>query len=431
MRYAGITGFKVASMKRRQAIHAGYFTVMKAWITVAVFIQACVVSGVTASEWRGEYPDREKRTMLILEQRGNLVDVYYRNTFSPAGAISTVTFEMKSAMDNLRSPVAFPLTMVARGDSPLKIATLTITDTTGRWNPNLYYNWSFGAPKSEHTGSVVYQLPYEREKKFRVCQGYNGPSTHRGEFAYSIDWMMPTGTPVCAAREGTVAAIEDRYGEGKFNRSFIPKTNYVFIQHVDGSVARYCHIVQGGAKVRPGQMVRAGDVIALSGNSGYSAGPHLHLDVCHPIDGNHRETVPVAFVTAFSKSETLLEGNVYYHDGGAMSSPRPVIDTDAIVLCRGIKNNEPAGAATSFRSGDDILLYIPIFTAGEYELKTVFRKELDQTDARSSSWRTHRSWWYSTSTLKTADMRDAAGQWKADVYVDGSMLRSLTFSVTR
>lgn len=52
--------------------------------------------------------------------------------------------------------------------------------------------------------------------------------------------------------------------------------NFVFIQHSDGTVVHYVHIMKGGSLVSVGQRVLQGEIIALSGDSGGSAGPHLH-----------------------------------------------------------------------------------------------------------------------------------------------------------
>jgi murein DD-endopeptidase MepM/ murein hydrolase activator NlpD len=98
---------------------------------------------------------------------------------------------------------------------------------------------------------------------------------------YAIDFEMPIGTPVVAARSGVVVAVRDSFPDGN-NEDL--KENFVFVRHADGTVARYFHLTRGGARVALGDSVRQGQVIALSGNSGQTAGPHLHFDVqrCGP-----------------------------------------------------------------------------------------------------------------------------------------------------
>jgi murein DD-endopeptidase MepM/ murein hydrolase activator NlpD len=53
----------------------------------------------------------------------------------------------------------------------------------------------------------------------------------------------------------------------------------VRILHDDGSMAVYAHLREGGVWVRQGQRVHAGQTIGLSGNTGYTSGPHLHFAI--------------------------------------------------------------------------------------------------------------------------------------------------------
>ena len=69
------------------------------------------------------------------------------------------------------------------------------------------------------------------------------------------------------------------------------KGNGLHIRHDDGTVAVYWHIRQGGARVKKGQRVRQGDVIAESGNVGFSTSPHLHFGVYGPM----WQSLPITF----------------------------------------------------------------------------------------------------------------------------------------
>ena len=78
-----------------------------------------------------------------------------------------------------------------------------------------------------------------------------------------IDYAVPVGTPVMAAQDGLVVAGESAaYG--------------LYVRVVNAWFATvYGHLSE--VRITPGQDVKAGDVIGLSGNTGRSTGPHLHL----------------------------------------------------------------------------------------------------------------------------------------------------------
>ena len=83
-----------------------------------------------------------------------------------------------------------------------------------------------------------------------------------------MDLAVPTGTPIRAALPGTVTA--SKYNAGGYGY-------YVMIDHGNGLSTLYGHCSQLLARV--GQTVQAGDIIALSGSTGRSTGPHLHFEV--------------------------------------------------------------------------------------------------------------------------------------------------------
>jgi murein DD-endopeptidase MepM/ murein hydrolase activator NlpD len=127
---------------------------------------------------------------------------------------------------------------------------------------------------------------------------------------HSVDWGMPEGTPIVAARDGIVAEVESRYSlpGGQEMRD---RANFVVIVNSDGSVTDYVHLRCGGVTVEPGQRVRAGEVIGYSGNTGWSTGPHLHFRVLRPVDGFRHESLPIRFHTAEGGNKVLQKGETW------------------------------------------------------------------------------------------------------------------------
>lgn len=110
--------------------------------------------------------------------------------------------------------------------------------------------------------------PISSEFGWRVFRGR--PNYHTG-----IDIALPYGTQVMATGHGTVVGNGWQPGYGWS----------VLVQHADGYFTLYAHLAQG--LVDLGDHVAPGEVVALSGSSGNSTGPHLHYEVWHdgqPLD---------------------------------------------------------------------------------------------------------------------------------------------------
>lgn len=162
-----------------------------------------------------------------------------------------------------------------------------------------------------------YVLPYEvgtTRMVHATKEHYRASNNGVGTFA--IDFIMPIGTKVISSRDGEVVSVREVFQDGN-NKDL--EENYIFIQHDDGSVARYFHLTRNGAFVTKGNKVKAGDVIGLSGNTGQSGGPHLHFDVqkCGPNlppNYNHRpcgQTLPVTFRNTTVHTCGLTSGSEY------------------------------------------------------------------------------------------------------------------------
>jgi hypothetical protein len=136
-----------------------------------------------------------------------------------------------------------------------------------------------GEPIPEPVRGMVIDPPFPAPSTFFISQGFNGTETHNTpDSTYAIDIVMPIGTTVLAARDGVVMDVEEDFNRsGSDLQKFADKANHVRILHVDGSMAVYAHLDLASVQVSPGGRVRAGQVIARSGNTGFSTGPHLHF----------------------------------------------------------------------------------------------------------------------------------------------------------
>jgi len=93
----------------------------------------------------------------------------------------------------------------------------------------------------------------------------SNPPVHNG-----LDYGGTTGTPIFAADSGVIiyAGWSDRgYG------------NTIVVDHMNGYISLYAHLMDGGINVGCGQIVYGGSTIGYMGSTGNSSGSHLHFEI--------------------------------------------------------------------------------------------------------------------------------------------------------
>lgn len=95
------------------------------------------------------------------------------------------------------------------------------------------------------------------------------PVLKRKIFHHGVDFAVKTGTPIKAAEDGKVIFYGRLGGYG----------NLMVIKHNKEFSTLYAHLSKMDKKIKVGQTVKAGQVVAYSGNTGRSTGPHLHFEV--------------------------------------------------------------------------------------------------------------------------------------------------------
>ena len=158
------------------------------------------------------------------------------------------------------------------------------------------YQYIPGEPGVEHRPSMPYRVPFALANSFTVSQAYPSTLSHGDPSSrHAIDFVMPVGTGVVAARAGVVIQIADGYFEaGVDPNTDLARANIVRILHDDGTMSLYAHLNWNSIRVRPGQRIQRGEYIADSGNTGFSTGPHLHFVVQRNI-GSAIESIPLSF----------------------------------------------------------------------------------------------------------------------------------------
>lgn len=160
-----------------------------------------------------------------------------------------------------------------------------------------------------------YVLPYPVGMDIKVNQGNCSGQGHGHQnfWNHGYDFVMKIGTTVTAARSGKVGWAKDGCIDG--DRGC---TNLITIIHDDGTVALYSHLTNGGVHVKTGELVRQGQSIGLSGDTGNTGGlPHLHFSIhpCNALPGLPNPgtcpTMPANFRNTKANDRGLVPGWSY------------------------------------------------------------------------------------------------------------------------
>lgn len=185
-------------------------------------------------------------------------------------------------VSGLRADRGFPLELVVPPATPaLTVARLRPLLAGQGYRFRTRYDWLPGDFTAQMAADALYRLPFADGLSFRIGQAPGGPlTTHaRPGAENAVDIPMPEGTPVVAARAGTVIVVEESHQGGGQTPEMLDQANEVRVLHADGTLASYAHLAWHSAAVVVGQRVAAGERLGLSGSTGYSSGPHLHFAV--------------------------------------------------------------------------------------------------------------------------------------------------------
>ncbi len=193
--------------------------------------------------------------------------------------------------DNMTGQPALPARAMVLANATSLVANLHAIDAS---KPGRFEVWMEGVPGNPNAKPAPfdYLVPLLREG-VRIDQGFNGQFSHRdAQNRYALDFAADTGTPVLAARGGVVMQVASDFDKAGLSEKYGGRANFVRILHDDGTMALYAHLQESGVHVRVGQRVRQGQRIGLSGNTGFTSGPHLHF-VVQVNRGMRLESIPI------------------------------------------------------------------------------------------------------------------------------------------
>jgi urea transporter/murein DD-endopeptidase MepM/ murein hydrolase activator NlpD len=190
-------------------------------------------------------------------------------------------------------------------------------------------------------------LPFWGE--WSVSQGYNGKYTHKGDWSRAVDFVLTDelksthgrlasqcenfycyNKPVLSPADGLVVAIVDNIDDnepGKINTNQ-NWGNTIIIKHLNDLFTQMSHLKSGSFKVKIGDTVKQGEMIAFCGNSGRSPEPHLHLQAqLTSLQGAKTIEYPFAYYLQKISERYLLKSFTVPAEGDIISN----ISTDPLL----------------------------------------------------------------------------------------------------
>jgi murein DD-endopeptidase MepM/ murein hydrolase activator NlpD len=248
----------------------------------------------------------DPRRCVLKRASGGIVELFFEQSVS-----FPVTVTIDATLTNMRSDVPLPLTVVVSDTSRVRLLSFARIDPSGPHDYHYTFWTRYGSRDARHDDAYLYRLPYADGASWLVSQGFNGSFSHQDNGGFKIDFAMPEGTPIHTARDGMVVGVQMSGILRSDDRQYIAEGNAVYVQHDDGTVATYVHFAFGSIFAQEGRRVMRGDVLGLSGNTGFSSGPHLHFEVGYPTDGKTWQTVPVRFSSGAGVVASPLKGERY------------------------------------------------------------------------------------------------------------------------
>ena len=195
-----------------------------------------------------------------------------------------ITIHVALDSENIGTTADWPLVAVVPAHGSLPLAYMAPVNEGEPYRYLFSYTYYVGRVDAPASTQALYRYPFPDGQAHAITQAHGAKlSSHNNpQNLYAVDFDMPSGTPVVAARDGVVVDVVMSHHSGGQDISYMEHANTVTIVHDDGTIAEYAHLSPGPALVTRGERVNAGRLLGYSGNTGYSTGPHLHFVVSRP-----------------------------------------------------------------------------------------------------------------------------------------------------
>lgn len=331
--------------------------------------------------------------------------MYLRRGSTEAGALAVLTLFLASACEPPDDGDVEGTSSAATScrASDLKLTRMPLGGTNGvAWMINNYLDLDAAAAATRDY----------RNNTGPLARTYDG---HRGiDFDLPGFRQMDDGSAVIrAVAPGRVeTVVQDQFDR---NTSCTGNANLVTVRHANGYAVIYMHIKRGSARVRVGQRISAGAVLAVAGSSGCSTWPHLHLEV-QDCAGNAIETLlqPGMWSSppVFDPPSNIMDVSLL---AGAVPTFAQIVDPAPNATQVRPNSVLGVGVSAALRGGDTLALAVRD-PAGRV---TNLSQSIDGPARFGHDFRSFR-----------VNIGAAAGTWTIDAVVNGAVKTSRTIKVT-
>jgi len=268
-------------------------------VVVCLVLAGCASRGVPDAVRRANCAWR----VCLTQDDGPTGRSYRLNNDEPVPVTVGLTFRM---LENLRNPGEDTVRVIVPPRSS-KVVSLPVIRRGRPVHADVAISIDLGSSATQPDTAFVYAVPFGGSARRALVQGFAGEETHLGSMRYSLDFAMPRGTPVLAARAGVVLYVQDGFTEGGADPALLERANIVVIAHSDNTMASYGHL-SPGIEVAVGDTVREGQLLGESGRTGFAGRPHLHFHVGLRMLGEPGRTIPVRMRARDGTEIDLVEG---------------------------------------------------------------------------------------------------------------------------
>ena len=235
-------------------------------------------------------------SLLDLQQQlsaNNATIANLQQQLSANNAAIVVLQSQKDYYQNLTTTLSGNITVLEGQIEQLENAQLTCSSNTKEMNG-----------KCISKDIVWTYLPFQYGFNIAASQTSNGFVSHNAGMLNAVDFPTPENTTIVAAISGIIVQVVENHSTGCPTSACQNESNFIVIDHGDSTFAMYAHLTVNGSLVEVGDSVDAGQNIALSGNTGWSTGPHLHFEI-KDLTGN---SMPLLFY----EFENISDGSPFW-----------------------------------------------------------------------------------------------------------------------